>query len=512
MGSVLWRSTVSNLVGLCGDRVKHISRLWILLAFCLMPVSSARAGRAPEIPLTTTTGAPVRIILFIGDGMGTAQRAAAQWAAVGFNGHLVMDTLPVTGWSRTSNVAGGVTDSAAAATAMATGVKTENGKIGLGPDGTPLSTILEQAQARGLAVGLVTNTPLAHATPAAFAAHTGSRYAMAEIARQLLAARVDVLLGGGENAFLPQWWTGHYPEPGTRTDGRNLVAEAVEAGYTYVWDAAGLQAAALMHAPRVLGLFADEELPRPQTPTLAALTEHAISILSRRPEGFFLMVEGGQIDWACHANDAALAIGDTLAFDAAVAAGLRYAAGLENTLVIVTSDHETGGMALSLSNNGGQAFAMPDGTPFYVTWTTDDHTDTNVLVNAQGPWSSLATGIYENTHIYTLMAMALTASPELILDGSSLAYPGEPLTFAAHFNPITATLPISYLWTATGQTPLTTPGGAHSTAGFTWPLTGTYTLTVTARTPEVTLTARRFIMLRHQWYTLYLPLIQKRAP
>lgn len=497
---------------LCGERVKHILRLWILLALCLLPASPARAGRAPEIPLTTVTHVPVRILLFIGDGMGTAQRTAAQWAAVGINGRLTMDTLPITGWLRTSNILGEVTDSAAAATAMATGVKTTNGKIGQAPDGTPLSTILEQAQARGLAVGLVTNTPMAHATPAAFAAHTGSRYAMAEIAQQLLAARVDVLLAGGENDFLPQGMTGHYPEPGTRTDGRDLIAEAVQADYTYVWDAAGLQAAVSAGAPRVLGLFADEGLPRPHTPTLAALTEHALAVLSNRPEGFFLMVEGGQIDWACHANDAALTIADTLAFDAAVAAGLRYAAEMENTLVIVTSDHETGGMLLSLSNNDGQAFTMPDGTPFYVTWTTDDHTDANVLVNAQGPWSSLAAGIHENTHVYTLMAAALTTPPTLILDGPALAYPGENLTFELHFEPATAALPTSYLWAATGHTPLTTSGGAYSTASFTWPLTGTYTLTVTAQTPEVTLTTRRFLMLRYQWHTLYLPLIQKRNP
>ncbi len=444
--------------------------------------------------------------------MGVAQRTAAQWAAVGLDGHLAMDTLQVAGWSRTLNAVGEITDSAAAATAMATGVKTVNGRIGQTSDGTSLETILEQAQAQGLAVGLVTNTPLTHATPAAFAAHTSSRYAGAEIAQQLLANQVDVLLGGGENAFLPPWWTGNYPEPGTRNDGRNLIAEAVQAGYTYIWDMAGLQVATLTGASRILGLFADEGLPRPHTPALATLTEHAILALSRRPQGFFLMVEGGQIDWACHDNDAASAIADTLAFDAAVNVALRYAAGTENTLVIVTSDHETGGMMLSLSDNGGQAFTMPDGTPFYVTWATDDHTGANVLTSAGGPWSSQAAGIYENTHIYTIMASALVTPLSLTLSGPGVAYPGESLTFEAMFNPATAALPTRYSWAATGQLPLTTVGGASSRAIFTWPLTGTYTLTVSAETPEVTLTTMRFLMVRNQWHILFLPLIQKRSP
>jgi len=484
----------------------------VLLGLCLTPVSLVQAAPTPPGALVAQTSAPVRIILLIGDGMGAAQRTAAQWASVGLTGHLMMDTLPVSGWARTVNVYGEITDSAAAATAIATGVKTANGRIGQAPDGTPLVTILEQARARGLAAGLVTNTPIVDATPAAFAAHTGSRYAGAEIARQLLTARVEVLLGGGENVFLPEGWTGQYPDPGTRTDGRNLIAEAVQAGYTYVWDGAGLRAAAVLNAPYVLGLFADGGMPRPHTPSLAEMTGHALTLLSPRPQGFFLMVEGGQIDWACHANDAVRAIGDTLDFDAAVAVALRYAAQTENTLVIVTSDHETGGMLLSLNPNGGQAFTMPDGTPFYVTWTTDGHTDASMLVNAQGPWSELAAGSYENTHLYTLMATALTAPPTLLLTGPAMARPGEPLTFEATFSPVNAAWPTSYLWTATEQSPQLTARGVNSRASFTWPLTGTYTLTVTAQTPEVQLTVSRFVLVLHRWYTLYLPLIYKGEP
>lgn len=482
----------------------------LLLTLCLAPASLARAGAPRAASITVGVTPPVRIILFIGDGMGPVQRAAARWVAVGPNGQLAMDALPVAGWSRTANVLGGITDSAAAATAMATGVKTTNGKIGQLPDGTPLVTILEQAQTRGLAVGLVTNTQMAHATPAAFAAHTGSRYAMAEIARQLLAARVDVLFGGGENAFLPEALTGAYPEPGARTDGRNLIAEAVDAGYTYIWDLAGLHAVDPAVSPRVLGLFADEGLPRPHTPSLAALTEKALAVLGRNPQGFFLMVEGGQIDWACHSNDAALAIEDTLGFDAAVAVAQQYAQTAENTLLIVTGDHETGGMTLSQSANGGQTFTMLDGAPFYVTWTSDDHTAAHVPVTAQGPWSKQAAGSYENTHIYELMVAALTAPPGLTLTGPGIAYPGDTLAFEAHFSPATAALPTSYAWTATGQAPQSTAGGPNSAASFTWLITGTYTLTVTAVTSEVRLTVSRLLMVRHQWQILYLPLIQKR--
>ncbi len=347
------------------------------------------------------------IILFIGDGMGEAQRTAARWMVGGLEGRLAMDAFPFQGWARTASADSPITDSAAAATAIATGVKTDNGKIGVDPTGVRLTTILERAKARGMAVGLVTTTHVTHATPAAFAAHVESRREMTEIARQMVALGVDVLLGGGEDEFLPSTATGCYPEPGERADGRDLIAEAVAAGYTYVCDAAGLEAVDPAAVSRLLGLFADEGMRRPFAPSLAQMTRKAIEILSRDPDGFFLMVEGGQIDWAGHLNDAAWAISDTVGLDEAVAVASDYVAGARDVLIIVTADHETGGMQVSLTEGEQGPFYMPDGTPFYVSWRTVGHTGVDVPTSARGAWGCLLNGTYENTAIHAVMQMAL---------------------------------------------------------------------------------------------------------
>jgi alkaline phosphatase len=367
----------------------------------------------PEPPQRTQAGA---VILLIGDGMGEAQRRAGRWSAVGRSGSLSMDRMPTAGWSRTASADSPVTDSAAAATALASGVKTDNGRIGQDPAGNSLTSILERAQARGMAVGLVTTVQMAHATPAAFAAHVPDRNMMTEIARQMLAAEVDVLLGGGEDEFLPAGVNGCYAQPGERTDGRNLIAEAQAAGYTYVCNAADFATVATS-TTRLLGLFADEEMAYPFSPPLADMTQKAIGILSQDPDGFFLMVEGGQIDWAGHANDAARVISDTLGFDQAVSAARAYAASAGNTLIVVTGDHETGGMsaALTLSGSPDGPFSMPDETPFYVNWTTTDHTAADVPTTAQGPWADWLAATHENTFIHDVMCTALEGAPDIYL-------------------------------------------------------------------------------------------------
>lgn len=380
----------------------------------------------PHLPLydqtstgVTTGGHAHTIILFIGDGMGEGQRTAGRWSEVGQGGTLAMDTMPFSGWSRTASADDPITDSAAAGTALATGVKTNNGMIAMDPDSNPLTTILERAQARGLAVGLVTTTQMAHATPASFAAHVPDRGMMTEIANQMLAAQVDVLLGGGEDEFLPTTATGCYPEPGERDDGRNLINEAIANGYTYVCSAAAFAVVDPTSTSRLLGLFADEGMTRPFSPSLAQMTQKAIDILSQDPDGFFLMVEGGQIDWACHANDATNAITDTIGLDEAVDVGKAYASTIPSTLIIVTADHETGGMSADLESSGlpdeDGPFSMPDETPFWVNWTTTDHTTADVPTTAQGPWSHLLVGTYENTHIHDIMRIALFFDPVVFL-------------------------------------------------------------------------------------------------
>jgi len=354
-----------------------------------------------------TIASPDSIILFIGDGMGTEQRKAAQWLSVGMDDTLRMDTLDYTGASITASANSAITDSAAGATAISTGIKTNNGVIGMDSSLNALVTILETARSRGMSTGLVTNTQISHATPAAFAAHVKSRNMMTEIARQLLATKVDVLLGGGENEFLPTGETGQYPAAGKRTDGRNLITEAIADGYVYVNTKTALSDIDVNNTNKLIGLFADEGMVHPFSPTLALMTDMAIQILKKNPKGFFLMVEGGQIDWAGHTNDATNNIQDTIDFDSAVTIGIHYLNENNNTLLIVAADHETGGMSASLSSSGAAdedgPFNMPNMTPFYINWSTKGHTAVNVPVTSSGPQADSLIGTFENTYIYDVM-------------------------------------------------------------------------------------------------------------
>ncbi len=358
------------------------------------------------VPSTNTTN----IILFIGDGMGNAHRLAARWVSVGETGMLSMDNMSTNSWAQTGSADDPVTDSAAAATAMSTGVKTNNGVIGMDADLNIVFTILEEAKSRGKKVGLVTTTQVTHATPAAFAAHKRNRNLMTDIAEQILDAEVDVILGGGEDEFLPTTQIGCFPEAGERNDGRNLIDEATALGYTYVCEPADFSAVDAVSTFRLLGLFADEGMTRPFTPSLAEMTQKAIDILSKSSKGFFLMVEGGQIDWASHSNDADNAISDTIELDKAVKVAKDFVLVDNDTLVIVTADHETGGMSVSLSSRGASAedgpFGMPTGTEFYVNWSTTSHTASDVPVTALGPSSDMLTGTYENTYIFDVMLSA----------------------------------------------------------------------------------------------------------
>ncbi|RQW18954.1 alkaline phosphatase [Bacillus sp. C1-1] len=241
-----------------------------------------------------------------------------------------------------------ITDSAAAGTALATGHKTDNGVIGLGPNGESFPTILDIAKENGKRTGLVATSTITHATPAAFAAKVESRGSYTEIAKQMMEnENVDLLFGGGRTEFLPE------SEGGIRDDDRNLVTYAEESGYTYLetrrqlmqWEGEG---------DKVLGLFAEEALEpslnqRTDEPSLAEMTNTAIDFLSKDEEGFFLMVEGSQIDWAGHDNDPLYAMTDTEAFEEAVKIAVDYADTHEDTLVVMVGDHDTGGMAVHAS-------------------------------------------------------------------------------------------------------------------------------------------------------------------
>lgn len=313
-------------------------RTWraVALAICFM------------LPLGAIAGNARNVILLIGDGMGPGQFGAGwifskralgkdlrmvELMKQGHTAYIVNDTADAI-----------VTESAAAASQMATGQRMTVGTISMAADGkTPLKTILEIAQDKGMATGLVTTSGITDATPAAFASHVANRANEASVAEQELQHRVDVLLGGRRQFFLPE------SAGGKRQDGRDLIQEAAANAYSVATNAAELQAA---KGPRLLGLFnmsnMSYELDRAgtQEPSLAEMSDKALQVLSASKKGFFLMIEGGRIDHAAHANDAAATIREVLAFDQAVGVAIDYAKTHPGTLVLVTADHETGGLAL----------------------------------------------------------------------------------------------------------------------------------------------------------------------
>jgi alkaline phosphatase len=253
-----------------------------------------------------------------------------------------MDTHP--GLMTTHNASGEITDSAAAATALATGHKTHNYAISVDVDGNPLETALERAEAGGMATGILSSVYIVDATPGVWASHAADRGSYAEIAVQQARAGVEVILGGGRSNYLPEGEGG--------TGGPDLIEELIGAGYEFV-DTAIALAASKAPKGRLLGLFSESEMTYAldrhldanlKEPTLAQMTAKAIEVLREDPDGFFLMVEGGAIDWRCHERDAAGVVQEMLAFDDAIAVAVGFAAENSDTLLIVTADHETGGM------------------------------------------------------------------------------------------------------------------------------------------------------------------------
>ena len=305
-------------------------------------------GAAPAAAQAQEAAAPRNAILFVSDGTGPATITMARDFARAEEGRerLTLDSV-LTGSIRTYATDSRVTDSAAGATAFSTGVKTYNGAIAVDTLKRPLATVLEAAEARGMATGLVATSRLTHATPAAFAAHVPSRSMEDEIARQMLGHDIEVLLGGGRRHFRSE------ADGGARADSLNLLDAACAENYAVATDRAGFDST---HATPLLGLFAESHMnyevdrdPAAQ-PSLAEMTTKALDLLAgnsdARENGFFLLVEGSRIDHAGHANDAAAHVREVLAYDEAVAAALDFARRDGRTLVVSTSDHETGGLSL----------------------------------------------------------------------------------------------------------------------------------------------------------------------
>lgn len=327
---------------------------------------------------------PKNVILMIGDGMGVAQVTAGRT----HKGSLELEHFTSGGLSVT-HAAGDdyITDSAAGATAYASGVKTLNGMLGVAPDKTRVGTVAELAATLGKKVGIVASCSVTHATPAAFLAHVESRGSQLDIADQMAASEVDVLLGGGWGWFLPT------ENGGRRTDGSNLIDSMKARGFVWVSSPQEFKAINFSTTDRIVGLFADNHVgtARERDPSLAEMTAAAISVLSRSENGFFLMVEGSQIDWESHENKSDETAIEMADFDDAIGIAQHFAELDKSTLVVVTADHETGGFAVV----GG---SLKDSS-VVGKFSTGGHTATMVPLFAYGPGSERFSGILENDEI-----------------------------------------------------------------------------------------------------------------
>ena len=322
---------------------------------------------------TGVPAGPPSVILFIGDGMGFAHVAGGGIYANGSAGSLTMETLPYQGRLRTASLSG-TTDSAAASTAYASGQKTWNGWLGLDRNGVELATLVDLARERGMATGIVTTDTLTGATPSGFLVHTTDRGDTEGIAAQQVANLPDVFLGGGLFA-LEALLEGEDVE--LVTDGPTLDA------------AAGADDDSAPDERPLVGLFAADTMPYVvnglgTAPTLAQMTAAAVSRLESAPNGFFLMVEGARIDHASHSLDADAVHAETAAFDEAIAAGMVWAQDHGDVTLLVTADHECGGMIVGETGTAGET---PD-----TSWRWGAHTNADVPIFAMGSRASLFDG------------------------------------------------------------------------------------------------------------------------
>ena len=325
-----------------------------------------------------TPETPVNIILMIGDGMGLSQITAGMYS----NGNkTALEEFEYIGLSKTHSSENLVTDSAASGTAMACGKKTMNGILGLDINNNKLSSILEICKSRGYLTALISTSSIVHATPASFYANVPSRYQYEDIALQLSENNVDYFIGGGEKHFKK------------RKDRRNLISEMNN--YEIVNNLMKFR----QSTSNKLGFFSyyDEppSLNEDRKPMLDEALSSTFDKLNQREKPFFVMVEGSQIDWGGHANDIDYITSEFKDFDRAISVAVDYVNANPNTLLIVTADHETGGLAITHGKTKSYTFKSE--------FSTGGHSATMVPVFSYGISSEKFSGIYENTAIFDKM-------------------------------------------------------------------------------------------------------------
>lgn len=314
------------------------------------------------------------VIFMIGDGMGFNQVYAALTAN---GGKLTMTGFPYTGVQTTFSADQYVTDSAASGTALATGKKTRNHMVGMTPDSTAVESVMSRARKGGKSTGVVVTSSLLDATPAAYYAHQPERSMKPQIAADLLNSDIDIAMGGGKDVLA------------VPAENGSVLDRLAGKGYQVVYTLEDIQA---LNSGKVVAVLGDDGVPsvmQGRGNYLPEAVATSIRLLNQDPEGFFLMVEGSQIDWGAHENNLEYMVSETLDFDRAVEVALNFAREDGHTLVVVTADHETGGVALDRGNMERKEAK--------VNFTSHGHTGTFVPVFAYGPGGEWFTGVIDNT-------------------------------------------------------------------------------------------------------------------
>ena len=344
------------------------------LMACSSPVEQILYGNEvlSKLEIKEFEGRPKNIILLIGDGTGLNQITLSRMAISGVNSRLYIDQLPYSGISLTHSADNIITDSAAAATAWATGTKTKNKFISVTPNEKLLTSLTEALFEKGFLSGIVATSSITHATPAAFYAHVNNRYKEKKIASQLQNSNINIAFGGGLNFF---------------------DLSATNDQIKYIYDLDELKNINTS-SKRIIGLFDNDGIRRsPDRPSQQLMTKKALDILAKRTaecSGFFLMTEGSQIDWASHDNDASRMITEFRDFDLSIKSAVEFINTKGDTLLIVTADHETGGLQI----------LKEDKDSVHIQWGTGSHTGIPVGVFSYGPGAELFTGTMDNTEIH----------------------------------------------------------------------------------------------------------------
>ena len=353
---------------------------------------------------------PKNIILLISDGMSLTQVSTYRLLKGGPNERIAVDKFPVSGIVLTHSENAIVTDSASSATAFSTGRKTNNGALGLDEDNKILENFTEIIDRHGYVSSLISTSEITHATPAAYASHVDLRWKTDEISLQMMDSNVMTILGGGRHFFLPE------DLGGKRSDGLNLL-EQMESSRMVMTEKKELDSFDHSDLGKVVGLFADEALrdkEKPENHVFEPSSSEMLNFAINRSEkfnengckGFFIMLEGSQVDWAGHANDLNYLKREMQDFDEAVELALDYATQNPDTLVIATADHETGGLLIESSSPTDYTapevkFSFNTGIGY------GSHTGVPVPVYAYGPGSENFTGTLDNTDIFYAMLEAV---------------------------------------------------------------------------------------------------------